>query len=303
MLDEFQFDWVRLPFYWDQMTNENGELRIENLKFAIEEAEKRNVKVIIALGAKTPYYPEYHWPEYIAAQVRFGEVITADHPVAKEILAIDKKVVEELSTYDDITYWQVENEPLIGNVNRLKIDPSLIKAEVELVRSTDPKNRPIILNHAATGFYDQSWKQLLPILRDGDVFAVNAFFKTKGIDLVTTNIFGRQIHILWPDHLVWPVHSWWFLSPNYDSIKKATLANGNQLWILEMQAEPYIKKLEEAQDPLLSYSSDDIAAANNFLKSHQIKNIGLWGVHFWQYRQQKGDSIWVETAESIVNNN
>src|SRR3989339_119993 len=312
MLDEFQFDWVRFPLFWDQAVDRGTEgqrdketkdieLRVDDLRFAIEEAEERNVKVIIALGAKTPYYPEYHWPESIASQVKFGEVITAYHPVAKEILAIDQKVVEELAVYDNIAYWQVENEPLIGNVNRWKIDASFVKAEVETVRSADPNDRPVILNHAATGFYDNSWKDLLPILNQEDIFAVNAFFKTKGTDLITSNILRRQIHIMWPDHLVWTVHSWLFLSPNFESIKKSVETNGNEFWILEMQAEPYIKKIEQAQDPLLTFTPDDMITADKFLRSYKIQNVGFWGIHFWQYRQQKGDSTWIETAKTIVN--
>jgi len=311
LLDEFKFAWIRLPFFWDQTLlrsekatdGQVADLNLSELKFAIEEAGKRNVKVIIALGTKTPYFPEYHWPQNIASKVKFGELITTSHPVAKDILAIDQKIVKELSVYDNISYWQVENEPLIGNVNKLKIDPTLVAAEVEIVRKTDLKKRPIILNHAATGFYDQSWKELLPILKTGDIFAVNAFFKTKGKDLVTAKILGKEIHILWPDHLVWPVHTWSIFSPNYTSIKKIVEANGNKLWILEMQAEPYIKKIDQANDPLLSFTPKDIITADNFLRSYQIEQIGLWGAHFWQYRMQKGDSSWIETTKSIVNRN
>ena len=302
LLDEFKFVWVRLPFFWNLMVDSQGNLAIDDLKFAIEEAQKRNIKVIIALGAKTPYFPEYHWPQNIASQVKFGELITISHPVAKDILSIDKKIVEELSTYDNIVYWQVEKEPLIGNVNKWKIDSSLVAAEVEIVRSADRQKRPIILNHAATGFYDQSWRKLLPILKPGDVFAVNAFFKTKGTDLVTAKLFGRQIHILWPDHLVWPVHSWMIFSPDYRTIKRAVEANGSKLWILEMQAEPYIKKIEQADDPFLTFTPQDIIAGNNFLKSYEVESIGFWGAHFWQYQLKKENSAWINAVKSIVNN-
>jgi len=314
LLDEFKFSWVRLPFFWDQsvigtgsMTGtksakSNDDMDLRDLKWAIEEAGKRNIRVIIALGVKTPYFPEYHWPKEVSRKVKFGELITSDHPVAADILAIDTKVVEELSVYDNIAYWQVENEPLVGNVNKWKIDSSLLAAEVEVVRTTDSKKRPIILNHAATGFYDNSWKKLLPILKLGDVFAVNAFFKTKGTDLVSVKIFGREIHILWPDHLAWPVHSWLVFSPNYQTIKETVEANGNKLWIMEMQSEPYIKKIEQADDPFLTFTPQDIIAGNNFLKSYQIESIGLWGAHFWQYQQKKGNPAWVDTAKSVVNN-
>lgn len=301
LLDLFKFDWIRLPFFWDEMVDQSGNLLIENLKFAIEEASKRNVGVIIALGAKTPYFPEYHWPKEIRDQVRFGESITLNHPVADDILATSRQVVDTLAIYDNIIAWQVENEPLIGNVNKWKIDPALIAAEVEVVRQSDPRARPIILNHAATGFYDQSWKELLSILAPGDIFAVNAFFKTKGADLVTAKILGREIHILWPDHLVWPVHSWGFLSPDFRTIKERLESNGNRLWILEMQAEPYIKKLSQAQDPFLSFVPQDISAADHFLGSYEIESVGLWGAHFWQYRAKNGDDSWIETVRKMVN--
>ena len=310
LLDEFEFSWVRLPFFWDQTllrSNQASEgqvddLNLDDLKFAIEEAKKRNVGVIVAIGAKVPYFPEYHWPKEIASKVKFGERITINHPEAEEILEIDHKVVSELSQYDNIIYWQVENEPLIGNINKWKIDPSLVSAEVEFVRNSDPQKRPVILNHAATGFYDKSWRSLLSILKPGDVFAVNAFFKTKGKDLITAKIFGREIHILWPNHLVWPVHSWLWLSPNYQSIKNQVEERGLKFWILEMQAEPYIKKLEEADDSLLSFIPQDIKAADNFLRSYQVESVGLWGVHFWQFREKQGDNLWVGTAKEIVNN-
>ena len=314
LLRDFEFDWVRLPFFWDQMAPLRSQAsqrqaqqsyefneRFDDLRFAIEEAKKRDVEVIIALGAKTPYFPEYHWPHNIAQQVKFGEKISIDHPVADQILAIDRKVVETLAQYDNIIFWQVENEPLIGNVNRLKIDLSLIAAEVAVVRSTDPKKRPVILNHAATGFWDNSWKELLSILKPGDVFSVNAFFKTKGKDIFNAEIFDREIHIAWPNHLVWPVHSWFPLSPNFESIKKEVEANGNSLWILEMQAEPYLNVIEQADDPLLSYKAEDIAKAEHFLRSHKIEAVGFWGAHFWQYREKKGDDGWIRTVGKIVN--
>src|SRR3989344_4049329 len=173
MLEEFEFDWVRLPFFWNQM--------------------------------------------------------------------VDPATGEFNQNFENIIYWQVENEPLIGNVYKWKIDPFFVAKEVDAVRQSDPKRRPIILNNAATGFYDTSWKKLLPILKEGDVFAVNAFFKTKGTDFITAKFLGREIHVLWPDHFVWPVQSWFVFSPDFSKIKEAVEANGNDLWVLEMQSEQYIK--------------------------------------------------------------
>src|SRR3990167_7102932 len=146
MLEEFKFDWVRLSFFWNQMvdpTTDEFNKNFDDLKFAIGEAQKRNIKVIVAIGAKTPYFPEYHWPKEIESKVKFAEIIDADHEIADDILAIDEKVVSEFSAFDNIIFWQVENEPLVGNVNKWKIDPSLVAKEVDVVRQADFKKRPI----------------------------------------------------------------------------------------------------------------------------------------------------------------
>src|SRR3989304_4457418 len=54
MLDEFKFDWVRLPFFWNQMVNKDGSFNknFDDLKFAIDKGQNRDVKVIVATAAK-----------------------------------------------------------------------------------------------------------------------------------------------------------------------------------------------------------------------------------------------------------
>lgn len=301
LLNEFNFAWIRLPFFWDQMiTDGKFNENFEDLKFAVEEAQKRNIKVIIALGVKTPYFPELHLPGQIRSEIKFAQVVDENHPIADEVLKMDARVVEELSTFDNISYWQVENEPLVGVADKIEIDPSFIAKEVEVVRNADSQKRPVILNHAGVGVYDRSWRKLLPILREGDVFAANAFFKTKGIDLFSFSLFGKEFHILWPDHLVWPVYPWGFLSPNLKVMKKAAEEKGIKFWIMEMQSEPYIKKLDEANDPLLTFTPEDIKKGDNFLRSYDVESIGLWGASFWLYKGKNGDNSFAEAVKSIV---
>lgn len=302
LLDEVKFDWVRLPFFWNQMINENGELKIEDLEFATQEAQKRNIGVIIALGTRTPYYPEYKWPNEVASKVKFGDTIDINHPAAADILQIDRKLVEQLSGYDNITYWQIENEPFLAAINNWKIDTSLLEAEVKVVREADPGGRPIILNHVGPATLDKRYKKLLELLTPGDILGVNAYFKTQGVDILAFKIFGREVHIEWPRWLVFPNHSWLFLSPDYDQLKRETQAKGVDLWILEVQAEPYIRKVEEARADEFFYTAQDLIKADKFMKSWDVESIGLWGVHFWQYRQSLGDNSWVEAVKSVVNN-
>lgn len=300
LLDCCKFSWVRVPFYWDLMVDENGDLKIDDLIFAISEAKKRNIKVVIALGLKTPYYPEYHLPKRISDQLNFGQTIDVNHSVVKELLLLDKKIVLALSKFDNIAYWQVENEPLLANINNIKIDPSLISAEANLVRQTDPLRRPIILSHVGPSVFDNKWRKLLPILKQGDVLGVNAYFKTQGVNLAEFSLLNHEYKIPWPNGFVWPVQSWYFLSPNYGNLEKDLEVRGNSLWVMEMQADPYIRTLPEANKKSYYFGTDDILKADKYLKQNRVKSIGLWGSSFWLYRDSIEDNSWINTVLDIV---
>ena len=67
-----------------------------------------------------------------------------------------------------------------------------------------------------------------------------------------------------------------------------------------MQAEPYIKKLDEADDPYLTFTAGDIEKGNDFLRSYKIESVGLWGANFWLYKEKNGDDSYTNAVKSIV---
>lgn len=299
LLDEVKPDWIRLPFFWDQMIDMDGNLKIDDLKFAVEEAGKRNVKVVIALGAKTPYYPETHLPVEIKEQVNFGERLTGNHPIADKLIEIDKMVVLELSKYPNVSHWQVENEPLLGDERGISVSVDLVKKEIEAVKSSDPAKRPVIVNHPAGWYFDKKWQDLLSILEAGDVYSTNAYFKTKGSHILAGKVAGAEISVPWPDFITWPVQPWPLVSPPYRTFMKKASEKGLDFWITEMQSEPYIRELKDAGKGNFAFNVDDIEKGNKFLKSYGIKSIGFWGAHFWQFRAKNGDYSWLNTVKEI----
>jgi len=303
LLDEVKFDWVRLPFFWDQMVDENGQFNrnFEDIEFAVEEADRRNVKVVIALGLKVPYYPEYHLSSQIKDKMEFGQTIDQDHPIANDLLAVDRKVVERLSKFKNISHWQVENEPFLANVNNWKIDKSLVDAEVKVVRETDPLRRPIILSSVGPASFNKSWKKYFELLQAGDGFGVNAYFKTQGINLLSFRVFGKEVKLPWPSFLVWPVQSWYGLSPNFASLGKYSKDRNVDFWILEAQAEPYVRTLDDAKRKNNYFVAADIAKVDTFLKSERMKYVGFWGANYWIFRKTLGDRSWIDAVNDIVN--
>ena len=302
LLDQVKVDWVRMSFFWDQMTDSSGNFNknFDDLKRAVGEANKRKVKVIIALGVKTPYYPEYHLPKDIAGQIKFGETINLSHPISAKILDADKKVVEALSHLDNIMAWQVENEPFLANINNWKVDKDLLTAEVEVVRGADTRNRPVILTSVAPTLFDSSYKSLYKILKPGDILGVNAYFKTQGVNLFSFSFFVKEVNVGWPNWLDWPVQSWIGFSVNFGKLRQEANQRDIKLWVLEMQSEPYIRTLDEAKKNL-AYKPEDILKADRYLKSSMVESVGLWGAPFWQYRQKNADSSWIETVQNLVN--
>jgi len=305
ILGSAKFKWVRLPFFWDRMVRVSGDSweftdEFEDLKFAISEAKKRDVGVIVVIGAKTPYYPEFHIPAREANKLKFGQVIDSGNPIVSDLLKVDEMVVRELSVFDNIIYWQVENEPYLPNVNNWKIDKSLLLLEIAQVKKADPYGRPIILNHVGPTVFDSRWKSLTALLSNKDAFGVNAYFKTQGTYLLSLDIFGKPVRIPWPGTFGWPVQSWIFLSPNFYNLARDDALVNRDLWVLEMQAEPYTRVPADA-DRRQAFKASDISLANKYLVNSRIKFVGLWGAEFWEYRKLKGDSSWVDAVSQIVN--
>lgn len=302
LITEHKFDWVRVPFFWDQMTDSDGNLKIDDLKFAAETAKAHNTKLIIAIGAKTPYHPEYHIPASLSSKLKFGDTIDANHAIASDILAINKKVVIALSAYESIGWWQVENEPYLANINNWQIDKEFLKKEVGEVRNSDPKKRPIILVTHSPHFIDGEWKDFFEILKPGDVFGINVFFKVQGPQLISFSIFGRETRIVWPKGFSMPAQSWLLISPDFLALKKYSESRNVEMWVMEMQAEPYIRTLEDAKRTSFEFTAGDISKADNFLKTYRIKSVGLWGANFWQFRESLGDESWMKAVDGIINN-
>lgn len=307
LLDCCNFKWVRLPFFWDKDPSTHSvrsgqyELgNIEDLEFAIAEAKKRNIGVIVALGLKTPYFPEYHLPQNLISQLKFGETINLSHPVTAEVLEIDKKLVERLSKHENIIYWQIENEPFLANINNWKIDKSVVAAEAEIVRQSDPKKRPLILSHVGPSIIDSKWKSLVPILDKGDALGVNVYFKTQGVALVAFKLFGKNIEVPWPKGFVWPVQSWYFLSPNFESMKKKLSLQDKKLFVMELQADPYIRTLDDARRKEFYFSAEDVKKGDKYIRDSRVEFVGLWGSAFWLFREKLGDESWLNTVIGIT---
>jgi len=300
LLNEYNFSWVRVAFYWNQMVDENGNYHLDDLWFQLNEAEKRNVKVVLVIGAKAPYYPEIYLPEIYTKTMKFGEKISQQSEAGQKLLELEKDLVPKLATSLAITYWQVENEPFSGPVNNWTIDEGLLAKEIELVRSLDPQKRPIILTHPGPYIFDRKWQQLTKLLANKDIFGVNYFPKTRTPDIVTIHLFGKNFKINWPDFINLPVYIWGPISPDFGKVASEVSKNGNSLWIMEMQAEPYLTQFSQEKGKIFVFGPKDIIASDLQIRKYVIDHIGLWGANWWLLEEKRGNNEWLKTVEETV---
>ena len=64
MLDELEVQNLRLVVYWDDVEKERDTYDFSDIMWQLDEAEKRDLNIILAIGRKVPRYPECFQPEY-----------------------------------------------------------------------------------------------------------------------------------------------------------------------------------------------------------------------------------------------
>ena len=65
ILDELQVKYIRLAAPWNEIEPEKDFYAFAALDWQIEQADKRGVDIILAIGRRTPHWPECHDPEWI----------------------------------------------------------------------------------------------------------------------------------------------------------------------------------------------------------------------------------------------
>lgn len=136
ILDDLKVDRIRLSAYWNKVETEKGIYDFSVLDYQINEASKRNTKIILAVGRRLPRWPECHDPIWI----KHENSIDVDLALVKYV----ETVVKRYESNNNIIYWQVENEPYLGTFGVCpQADTNLLKEEINMVKSLSKK--PILV--------------------------------------------------------------------------------------------------------------------------------------------------------------
>ncbi len=266
---DFNFDFIRLGAYWDEIEKKTGEYDFTILDELSEKLEMRRQKCILTVGVKAPRYPEFYWPAFLKQKEINNK--------KKALLQFIKVVVNRYKDYPCISHWQVENEPL-DDVEGQSISLELLNKEVELVRSLD--NRPIIINLWGNALSHRGFlPQVEPL---ADVIGVDLYYKQFMTKKLTRS---------------------WYIGPmdNDEKLTQMFTDCSKPIWITELQAEPWEDSDETYRsENTKSMSPEKLIKFYERAKKLPVEAILFWGVEYWYYRYVGGDLRYKEAVEEVL---
>ncbi len=259
-LDDLGVRHFRIPVYWNSVEKERGVRDWSEIDWMLEEAGKRGASVILAVGRKTPRWPECHVPEWAMA--------LSPEKQNERVLEFLAAEVDHFKGFGAVKRWQVENEPMFRFGKCPPPDREMLKKEIALVRGLD--SRPIMTTDSG---------ELSSWVRTGsltDVLGISLYRLVQNPKLGT---------------LYWPV------PPSfYEDRIRLLKPVVRDVIVSELQAEPWFQKAV-ADTPLdeqfRQMNPEKLAANAEFAAATKASEVYLWGVEWWYWASHRGhDELW-----------
>lgn len=272
ILDDWHFKHLRLAVFWDEVEKTSGALDFKELDYWFKEAQKRGAKIILAIGQKTPRWPECHDPSWV-------KDLSAAERRAK-LLALMQSVVERYRDNPALETWQVENEPFLG----FGICPAFSRAdltqEITLVKKLDPVH-PILITDSGEL---SSWLQTA---RAGDLFGTTMY------------------RVVWNKYIGYFSYDW--LPASFYRFKLWLTGRArSEAYIAELQGEPWIPNTDVKHLPFdKQFKSLDLARLKkniNYASRVGFSRAYLWGAEWWAWAKTQGHPEFADYIKNLPKN-
>lgn len=274
VLDDLKVQRVRLPLYWDEVEGQKDKFDFAEADYYISEAKQRGVKVVLVVGFKQPRWPECFEPGWVK------QLSHADRDF--QILNLVQEEVNYFKKYDNIIYWQIENEPMLnfGDCERVSDQTlSRLKAEIALVKSLDP--RPILITDSGEL---STWIRVRNL---GNIFGTTLYRS------VWNPIFGQ---------LDYPFPPIFYSFKNW--LAKTLTSTTSQIIISELQTEPWVPSQKqitkwEISEQLKAFPPQKIVQNTEYAKQTGFSEVYLWGVEWWFWMEKMGNGEYLKEAKKV----
>lgn len=263
VLNDLQAKYVRLPVYWNEIEPEKDVYNWKDIDWQIDEAAKKDVRLILVLGRRQPRWPECHDPYWVAS--------LPQNEVRAKILKNMEMTVKRYKDNKAVEIWQVENEPFLNFFGECpKISKKELQEEINLVKSLD--NRKILLTDSGEL---STW---YPLIKMGDMFGTTLYRTTYN------KYFGY-----------W---TYFFVPPSYYRLKGFFWGKPKDATIVaELQAEPWFANgvaKTPIEDQLKGMNANKLKANAEYANKTNFYRAYFWGVEWWYWlKTVKGNSsVW-----------
>lgn len=280
LLDETDPDLVRLPIYWDSVAPAPDTLdfsSIDELLAVVDDHNRltdRSTRVVLDVGARNFLYPELHIPEWAGPrqQPQLNEVQSG----AAYREYFDDSVMRYRSS-SLLFAWQVENEPLddVGNASTGadQITVAQLAWEIAEVHGLDPKHKVVLTTYDGSNVS----VDMLQFYAPSVLVAAGGYLSGHpGEALAAGDALGLDLYVDSPYTLPR------FASPDLRSVWKQQAvdfwarqarADGKDLWVAEMQAQPW--------DGAQTFTPANLIAGAEDYRQEPLQVVLLWGVETW----------------------
>lgn len=270
LLDDLEFENIKIAVHWDLIEKEKDKFDFSDLDWQIKEAEERGVKVILAIGMKTPRWPECHLPLWAWDLDKKEQ--------QEEILEMLEGIVLRYKDSSSISSWQVENEAFFDFGVCPWSDEEFLEKEVELVKSLDW--HPVLITDSG------EWSFWLRAADIGDIVGTTMYKK----------VYMSQLNFYF---------DYFFPSVFYQ--RKALLIDtffDKKVICAELQAEPWCPDLiyscsKEEQEKTMD--KDKLLETVEFAKNTGFDTFYFWGGEWWYWLKEieNDPSVWNEVKKII----
>jgi hypothetical protein len=276
ILDDLKPRYARLVVYWEISEPEVNKYNYSDILWQLDEAKKRNVKVILTMGRKVPRFPECHEPTWWQQ--------SNDSAFKEEtLLKYIETTTNRLRGYNNIFMWQVENEPMFPFGDCQPQTKETVEKEIAVVRSLD--GRPVLIQDSGEGGF---WR---PDYLMGDYLGISMYRRTWFN-------FWKEIAGL-SFYVEYPIAHW-----TYKVKAVLTGVTMDKIMVTELQGEPWgpdiNSKLTE-EEKQKTMSKEQFLETISYAQKSGFKDLCFWGTEWWLWEKEVNNNpFYWETAKAVI---
>jgi hypothetical protein len=272
ILDELEVRRFRLAAHWNMVEPEDDQWNFSELDKQVELAKEKDAKIILAVGRRLPRWPECHVPHW---------AINKEWKDQKsEILEYIEVVVNRYKGYENIIYWQVENEPYLevfATEHCGQLDENFLKEEIDFLKKIDSTRPVLVTDSGNLGTWYKPWSH--------------------------GEIFGTSVYVYLWNKEIGPFKS--YLPPSFYRFKTSLmeiLVKDKKSILVELSLEPWLLQ-PVVETPIKTQlermNIEKFREIVDFAKDTRFEEQYLWGAEWWYYMNQNGHPEFWEEAKKI----